>query len=168
MDNDFYNLNLNKRLQCLKNSDISEVNKQLILDFIDNCFVEGLGQQSVLKYISILKMIVTQIKIDFDKVEKRDLFNFISELERSNKSDWLKYDYKVRIKKFYKWFLKDDNPELTRWIKASVSRKDRKLPEEMLTEQDILEIINCAIKLSDKAIVALLWDTGARIGEIGT
>ena len=47
-------------------------------------------------------MIATQIKIDFDKVEKRDLFNFISELERSNKSDWLKYDYKVRIKKFYK------------------------------------------------------------------
>ena len=38
----------------------------------------------------------------------------------------------------------------------------------MLTEQDILEIINCAIKLSDKAMVALLWDTGARIGEIGT
>ena len=168
MDNDFYNLNLNKRLQCLKNSDISEVNKQLILDFVDNCFVEGLGQQRILKYISILKMIAIQIKIDFDKVEKRDLFNFISELERSNKSDWLKHDYKVRIKKFYKWFLKDDNPELTRWIKASVSRKDRKLPEEMLTEQDILEIINCAIKLSDKAMVALLWDTGARIGEIGT
>ncbi len=168
MDNDFYNLNLNKRLQCLKNSDISEVNKQLILDFVDNCFVEGLGQQRILKYISILKMIAIQIKIDFDKVEKRDLFNFISELERSNKSDWLKHDYKVGIKKFYKWFLKDDNPELTRWIKASVSRKDRKLPEEMLTEQDILEIINCAIKLSDKAMVALLWDIGARIGEIGT
>jgi hypothetical protein len=62
MDNDFYNLNLNKRLQCLKNSDISEVNKQLILDFVDNCFVEGLGQQRILKYTSILKMIAIQIK----------------------------------------------------------------------------------------------------------
>ena len=43
MDKDFYNLDLNQRLVSLKNSNISEVNKQLILDFVENCFVEGLG-----------------------------------------------------------------------------------------------------------------------------
>lgn len=47
-------------------------------------------------------MISIQIKIDFDKVEKRYLFVFISKLEQSNKSDWLKHDYKVGIKKYYK------------------------------------------------------------------
>lgn len=57
-------------------------------------------------------MIATQINADFDKVEKRDLFLFISKLEQSDKSEWLKYDYKVCIKKFYKWYFKDDNPEL--------------------------------------------------------
>jgi integrase len=167
LDNDFYNLNLSKRLVSLKNSNISEVNKQLILDFVENCFVEGLGQQRILKYISTLKVIATQINIDFDKTEKRDLFIFISELEQSNKSDWLKHDYKIALKKFYKWYFKDDNPELTKWIKASISRKDRKLPEDMLLEEDILKIISCAKKKSDKAIVALLWDVGARVGEIG-
>lgn len=96
ISNDFYNLSINKRLEPLKSSDISEVNKQLILDFVDNCFVEGLGQQRILKYISILKIIASQMKIDFNKIEKRDLFVFISELEKSNKGDWLKHDYKVR------------------------------------------------------------------------
>jgi hypothetical protein len=49
-------------------------------------------------------------------------------------------------KKVYKWYLKDDNPELTKWIKASISKKDRKLPEDMLIEEDILKMINCAKK----------------------
>jgi integrase/recombinase XerD len=167
MDKDFYNLNLNKRLISLENSNISEINKRLILDFVENCFVEGLGQQRILKYISTLKMISTQINTDFDKVEKRDLLIFISKLEQSAKSDWLKHDYKVALKKFYKWHLKDDNPELTKWIRASISKKDRKLPEDMLIEEDILNMINCAKKKSDKAIIALLWDIGARVGEIG-
>ena len=167
MDKDFYNYDLNKRLVSLKNSKISEVNIQLILNFVENCFMEGLGQHRILKYISTLKMIAIQINVDFDKVEKRDLFIFISELEQSDKSEWLKHDYKVCIKKFYKWYLKDDNPELTKWIKASIGRKDRKLPEEMLIEEDILMMINCTEKKSDKAIIALLWDIGARVGEIG-
>lgn len=167
MDKDFYNLDVNKRLVSLKNSNISEVNKQLILDFVENCFVEGLGQHRILKYVPTLKMIASQMKIDFDKVEKRDLFIFISKLEQSGKSDWLKHDYKVALKKFYRWYSKDDNPELTKWIKASINRKDRKLPEEMLTEEDILRMINCAKKKIDKAIIALLWDVGARVGEIG-
>jgi integrase len=167
MDKNFYNFDLNNRLISLKNSSISDVNKQLILDFVENCFVEGLGQHRILKYISTLKIIAIQINIDFDKVEKRDLFTFISKLEQSNKSDWLKHDYKVALKKFYKWYFEDDNPELTKWIKASISRKDRKLPEEMLIEEDILKMINCAKKKSDKAIIALLWDIGARVGEIG-
>jgi len=167
MDKDFYNLNLNKRLVSLQSSSISEVNKKLILDFVENCFVEGLGQQRILKYITTLKIISTQINTDFDKVEKRDLFLFISKLEQSNKSEWLKHDYKVCIKKFYKWYFKADNPELTKWIKASIGKKDRKLPEEMLTEEEILKMINCAKKKSDKAIIALLWDIGARVGEIG-
>jgi integrase/recombinase XerD len=71
MDEDFYNLDINKRLVTLKNSNISEVNKQLILDFVENCFVEGLGQQRILKYISTLKMIATQINVDFEKIEKK-------------------------------------------------------------------------------------------------
>ena len=38
----------------------------------------------------------------------------------------------------------------------------------MFTEQKILKIIYCAAQLKDKAIITLLWDIGARIGEIGT
>jgi integrase/recombinase XerD len=38
----------------------------------------------------------------------------------------------------------------------------------MLIEEDVLKMINCTQKKIDRAIIALLWDIGARIGEIGT
>lgn len=52
--------------------------------------------------------------------------------------------------------------------KNNHEKKDQKLPEEMLTESDVLNLIENAENLRDKAIIALLWDIGARIGEIGT
>jgi len=68
------------------------------------------------------------------------------------------------LKKFYKWYCKEENPELTKWIKTTVKKKDQKLPEEMLTEIDILNLIEHAEHERDKAMIALLWDIGARIG----
>ncbi|HII79040.1 MAG TPA: tyrosine-type recombinase/integrase [Methanosarcina sp.] len=168
MDVGIYNYSLQKRLESLALAPISDTNKKLILEFVDNCFTERLGQHRVLKYISVLKIIAVKLQLDLDKVEKRDLFIFISELERSDKSQWFKHDYKVALKKFYKWYFKEENPELTRWIKTTVKKKDQKLPEEMLTELDVLTLIECAEHERDKAMIALLWDIGARIGEIGT
>lgn len=70
------------------------------------------------------------------------------------------------MKKFYEWYCKEDNPELTKWIKTTVKKRDQKLPEDMLSESDVLNLIEQAEHQRDKAIVALLWE-GARIGEIG-
>jgi hypothetical protein len=42
---------------------------------------------------------------------------FISDLERSDKSEWIKHDYKISLNKFYKWQCGDERPELTKWIK---------------------------------------------------
>jgi hypothetical protein len=97
-----YNFSLQKRLELLQAAPISDTNKKLILDFMDHCFTERVGQHKILKYISVLKIIALKIQVDFDIVEKKDLFVFISELERSDQSLWLKHDYKVVLKKFYK------------------------------------------------------------------
>lgn len=160
------NMNVQDRLKSLKNAPISDINKKLIFDFVDYCFSEGLSKHRVIKYISILKSIALQIQIDFDKVEKKDLYRFISDLERTDKSEWVKHDYKISLKKFYKWQCEEERPELTKWIKTTMKKKDQKLPEEMLTESDVLNLIENADNLRDKAIVALLWDIGARIGEL--
>lgn len=164
----YNNFSVEKRLESLKDAQISDVNEKLIFDFVDYCFSEGLSKHRVLKYISILKSIAIQTQLDFDKVEKKDLYLFISNLERSDRSEWVKHAYKISLKKFYKWHYEEETPELTKWIKTTMKKRNKKLPEEMLTEPDVLNLIENADSIRDKAIIALLWDIGTRIGEIGT
>jgi integrase len=59
-----------------------------------------------------------------------------------------------------------EDPEITKWIKPRTGEK-KKLPEELLTESDIKRMILAAEHLRDKALVAVLYDSGARISEIG-
>jgi integrase len=45
--------------------------------------------------------------------------------------------------------------------------KGRKLPEELLTEEDVNKMIQATRSVRDQALIAVLWDSGCRIGEIG-
>lgn len=163
-----YDIDVNKCMDNLDNSDISERNKTLITEFIDNCYIDRLGEHRIIKYISTLKSIAIAINTDFDKIEEQQLKKYIAMLERSNKSEWTKHDYKIALRKFYKWLLNDDNPELTRWIKTNIKKKNLKSSDDMLTEQDVLLLIDNANNQRDKALIALLFDVGCRIGEAGT
>jgi len=160
-----YKISTDRRIESL--NVLSDRNKELILEFVDNCFICGLGEHRVLKYISTLKCIAFAIEKDLDKVTMPELKRYVSTLERSDKSEWTKHDYKITIRKFYRWYYNEENPELTKWIKTTVKRKRQKAPEDILTEAEIQTLIDNATNNRDKALIALLWDIGARIGEIG-
>ncbi|RLG70969.1 MAG: hypothetical protein DRO11_05300 [Methanobacteriota archaeon] len=40
---------------------------------------------------------------DFDKATKEDIERLVKRLERSDYSAWTKHDYKVALKRFYRW-----------------------------------------------------------------
>jgi hypothetical protein len=42
----YNNMSVQKRIESLKNTPISDVNKKLIFDFVDYCFSEGLKSTS--------------------------------------------------------------------------------------------------------------------------
>jgi site-specific recombinase XerD len=98
---------------------------------------------------------------------KKTIRKYISKLERSDKSEWTKHYHKVSLKKFYKWLFNEDNPDLTKWMSTAIKKENQKLPEDILNESDIIKLIEYATNKRDKALIALIWDIGARIGEIG-
>lgn len=168
MEKGIYKVNVFKRLESVQESDISEVNKRLIQEFVNHCVVTGLGEHRILKYISTLKNIALTMQSDFDAVDAKCLQSYVAVLEQSDSSEWTKHDYKVTLKKFYRWHFDDDDPSLTKWIKTRISNSRSKLPDDMLTECEVVELIGAATNKRDKALIALLWDIGARIGEVGT
>jgi integrase/recombinase XerD len=115
----------------------------------------------------MLKKISKHIPTDFDRATEEIIGEYVSHLEISSLSDWTKHDCKVTLKKFFKWLNGGEEPSSVKWIRTSFQKQDRKLPEEMLSEDEIKQMINTAKNKRDKAIIALLWDIGARIGEIG-
>lgn len=164
----FYKINVQARLDGLKDPGVSQHNRELISSFIDWCFSNRIGDHRAVKYISTLKHIAIDLNMDFDKVTKKEMEAHIGRLERSDKSNWTKHDYKIAIKKFYTWLNGGKESDLTDWIKTTLSKKETRMPEELLIEEEVLELIGAAKSPRDKALIALMWDVGARIGEIAS
>jgi integrase len=158
---------LKRSIERLRNSEISERNKQIILKFHNECFAEGLSIKRVLKYLCYLPKFARLLKKDFDKANKDDIKQLVAKIEKMECAERTKYDLKVCIKKFYKW-LKGDNeiyPPEVRWIKCRI-KANKTLPEELLSESEVKKLIETASNLRDKALISTLYEGGFRIGEL--
>ncbi|MBA7594647.1 Tyrosine recombinase XerC [subsurface metagenome] len=73
--------------------------------------------------------------------------------------------HKVHLKTFYRWLNGGkEAPECVEWIKGT--RRKRDLPaEEILNQEEIRRIIEACDNPRDKAMVAVLYESAARIGE---
>jgi integrase len=162
-----YKGRLKAALRKLKESDISEENKKTIIEFHNYCFAEGLTIPRVAKYVCTLRIISSLLRIDFKDATKADILNLVRKIEQGNYSEWTKQFYKVALKKFYKWLRQtEDYPPEVKWIKTTVKNKKHKLPEELLTEEDVKRLVEAADHPRDRALVFVLYESGCRIGEI--
>lgn len=146
----------------------SATNKELIFEFENTIFAEGLSDARVLKYLSQLHNLAQMFDKDFSDITKSDVIRVVGSLERSDRSVYTKRDYKVAIKRFFRWFNDGEEPDSISWITTNITSAKTKMPEELLTQSDILDMINAANHPRDKAIVAMWYDSGGRISDIGT
>jgi site-specific recombinase XerD len=148
---------------------ISEKNKELILRFKDECFSNGLSVDRVTFYMNRLTKVAEWLGKDFPKADKEDIKNLVRRIEQSEDyTAWTKKDYKVAIKRFYKWLEGDGEtyPDKVRWIKTTLSRNNKKLPEDLLSKEDIKNLVSNAQHVRDKAMIMVLYESGCRIGEL--
>lgn len=146
-----------------KSSSLIDGDKTLIFEFVDYKIARGIGVGREEKYLRILRTLREKyMKSSFSSLEKKDIEAIVSGIERSEFKDWTKYDYKRVIKTFLTWMGKHDEVE---WINF---KKPRRLPDDILTEKEIMAMIDAAENLRDKALIAMLYEGGFRIGEIGS
>ncbi|RLI25127.1 hypothetical protein DRO57_04885, partial [Candidatus Bathyarchaeota archaeon] len=102
---------------------------------------------------------------------REDIVKVVEKIERNKDwSDWTKQHYKITPKKFYRWLRKIDvrevYPEEVSWIRTTIKNGDKILPSEILTEDEIKKMAQCASNLRDKALVLVFYESGARVGEL--
>ena len=68
---------------------------------------------------------------------------FIGKLNQTSYAEQTKLCFKIVIRKLYKILEgKEEYPEKVKWISTHIQNNHKKLPEELLTEEEIKKIIN--------------------------
>ncbi|MFH1774717.1 MAG: hypothetical protein ABH874_07155 [Methanobacteriota archaeon] len=176
----------------LKESGISQRNKELILGFANDCLI-GWGGVKIkklraVKYICLLKVLAEILEKEFDYVDKEDVKRLLHSIDSdSRKGDWVQHDYRIALRKFVKWLREEhgypkDYPNgkyLTKILplikypeevsKVKVKNVDKIKPrEEIPTQEETRYLREAAINARDKAFFAVSEELGPRIGGIGT
>lgn len=157
-----------RRIEKIKKMAMPETNRKAILDFAEACYTEGLSARRVLKYLCTLPNISNMLKMEFINAKRTDIEKLVNQIERSGYAEWTKHDYKVTVKKFFRWYRKceDQYPDEVKWIRTTMKKNRTKLPEELLTAQEVESLIAAALTVRDKAFLASLYESGCRISEL--
>jgi len=159
---------------------VSDANKEIILHFLRDCELgktiqhsqkKRIGPARLIKYLLALQQLAIWVRKDFDKVTQTDMEELVLDIERdryrkrggSPFTESVKRDYKITLRKFYKWLLGKNEvyPEIVRWIDT----RDV-IPEiPCLRREEIEKLSQLATTPRDRAILWTLFDSGARAEE---
>lgn len=150
-----------KQLSNISSWNTSKHNKELILQFLKRAEIEGVGVVQRLKYIYAFKTFLRFINKDMRAVTEQDMEKFLLGMngyaEKTKRTRW------YCIRKFLSSVGKEN---LFTKIKPKFKVKKLKLPEELLTLEEINRMITKAYHIRDKAFISTLYETGCRIGEL--
>lgn len=167
-----------------KAGDISKNNKKLIMSFVQQISAEGIKRTRQVKYIYYLMRISRTLGKDLNEADRNDIIKVINDLENGHSlwikrkdkplSEWAKHDFKVTLKRFYRWLRLHEgqdlglgeNPKETNWFAVSMKREREKLPRQMLDDQDLEKLLEKTDNMRDRCFIFLLYESGFRIGEI--
>ena len=165
---------------------ICPANRQHIEDYLRDCRLgktiigrskKRIGSKRLSKNLSALKGLNGWLgNKDFRSVTQRKMEDFITKLDENRltlmKSGrptevsykaWTQHDFKVVLRKFYKWLLGNNRtyPEIVSWIDTSM----QEITPSCLTLDQIKRCAHFAPFIKGKAIVMALFETGARAEE---
>ncbi len=160
-------------------SDLSPRNKDLIFQYRDACLVKNVcGRVRLIRILGVLLLLGRTLKKDFDTVAKADIEQLVAALvgRQPPYSPQTLGTYKIILKSFFTWVFAPERfptqtnvPEQVAWITGHVRKRDKQKLEraDLLTPQDVKALLNVCHNPRDVALIAVLWETGARIAEIG-
>jgi len=148
----------NFRKECLEDYDI-------VYEFASDLIAEGISEFRIRGYVIYLKKIIQiankHLK-DFEKDVKRVINHYQFLRNGGELSDSSVFEVKKTLKNF-----SGGGDELINWF--SIGKVKNSLsPSDLITEEEFQKMLNACTNSRDRALLSLLYETGARIGEIGS
>ena len=142
--------------------------KKILKDFLTYCSINA-GEKKVREYRICILQIRDIIEKPFDKIELKDLREFLAVLNKGYQREWTKQGIKVALKKFLKWHYKDWSLKFNQLedVKlGSPTTQDKINKSSLPTEEELEKLLRCAERLRDKAYLSLAFECACRPDEI--
>lgn len=174
-----YALMYQRAENCVRISTISDRNKQLIFSYRDACLLQQTcGKVRLIRALGALTLFAIIMAKDFDTATRDDIQHLLATLlaRQPPYSPATIATYKAILKRFYTWLANPDTfsqrstpPPTVAWITVHLRKKDLRPLERnaLLLPEEISRAIATCRNPRDRALIAVLWETGARISEIG-
>lgn len=158
--------NFKRRLErvelALGKMDLPGNDLKLILQYRDRCFADGLGVARVVKYLQALKGLYGRSLCSIPGATPADILGILASIERESLSGWTKHDYRLALRKYLAFCGRQDLAALVKLPNCGT----HKLPEELLTPDDIGALMDFADDTMQRALIITLYETGCRVGEL--
>lgn len=150
--------------------EISDHNAELLEQYHRDRTLNGLSDATQQKNMAYLKKVGEYAgETPLEEFETDDVKAIVERIHNRDLSPSTVHTYKEVIRLFFTWLYdaEDGNDvEQVAWMDMNGSYTNDTLPKDLLTQEDIQKQIAAAKNDRDKALIALLYETGARIGEL--
>ena len=146
--------------------DLLPEQKKKLEEFHQDNLLNGLSPRTCENKLLVLVGFCKSIKKPFNEVTKADIKKYLLERKEILKPSSLSINKSI-LKNFFKWFYNsDDYPEVVRWVRTSFANSGFDFLSGVLNPNEIILIIEKAEKVQHKAIIATLYDSAVRVGEL--
>lgn len=122
----------------------------------------GKSERTLICYAGVLNQLAQKHEKPFKRLTKADLVKFLGSYANQNTKNLAGFVCKA----FLKWLYgMEEPPDVIRWWKPKQDRKTL-LPESLLTQNEIKEMLAKTPSIRDRCFLSVLYDSGARVGEI--
>ena len=134
--------------------------------------------RTIARRLGDLRFILRVLPKDAKKATKKDIEKVVLAINKGKSRDSggtltdknlaipTKRKMKQILRSFYKWlYNSDEYPPIVKWVMVDRDVQN-KLPEDLLDEEEVKKLVENCKNQRDKTIIALLWDTGMRVGEL--
>jgi len=142
-------------------------NADLLRDYRRDKELNGMSPATQQRNLSYMKIIAEHVEeTRFKDMDEGDVKGVVEWIHDRDLAEATRNTYKKSIRSFWKWMNDGETPDTVDWMKISSGASDQKLPKDLLSKEDVHDQIAAAKNPRDKALIALLYETGARIGEL--
>lgn len=158
-------LRYENQMALLEKSNICEENKTAIKEFKSYLIATRIGLHRTIRYMSSLRLVCERYNgKPFSEWGLKDTTEVLEKIEMLDISLHTKNESQKGLRRFFKWY-KGEKWEGVEPLRGN-RRVDRK--PDILTKDEVFSLIDSAKHPRDKAMIALLYEGGFRIGELAS